>query len=213
MAGRAGRLRMKSELLTLIALMVAFIVPVLDTVTDCAAVVEPTVSLPKLKAEGPTETWGVATVPVPDKPMLFGELVVLLEMESQPLAELAADGLKIMLTLKLCDGDTLRGSAGAETTKAELSAATELTLSVAVPVFVTVMVCAALEDPTETEPKPREVGASDAQGAVVAAELMMTPRPQVETTLTNAHRTADFQNLVNVISTLRKICELPGAGT
>jgi hypothetical protein len=154
--GRAGIVTAKSGLFTVIELIVAFTVPVLVTVSACAADVAPISWFPKPREEGPTEIFGAAVTPVPERARLLGEFVVLLAIESQALTELAVEGLKATLILKLCAGDRESGRAGVESAKSELSTVMERTFKVAVPLFVTVTVWAALEAPIEIEPKLSE---------------------------------------------------------
>jgi len=71
-------------------------VPVLEIVTVCAALVDPTVSLPKDSEVGEAVRVALpALAPVPDRPTVRVLLVALLATESDPEAEPVAVGVKV----------------------------------------------------------------------------------------------------------------------
>jgi hypothetical protein len=81
---------------TVIEETAAAAVPVFEIVTDCAALVEPTVSLPKDSEVGEAVSVALpALVPVPDRPTVRVLLVALLATLSDPEAAPVAVGVKV----------------------------------------------------------------------------------------------------------------------
>jgi len=77
-------------------------VPVFCTVTDCAALVEPTVVLPKVRLEGLVVSVAVAPfAPVPVRLTVLGLLVALLVIVSVPVLVPVAVGWNVTFTVQL----------------------------------------------------------------------------------------------------------------
>lgn len=149
-------------------------VPLLDSVAVCAVLVEPTLTLPKLR-DGVNEAAGAgAAVAVPLRATVLGLPVALCAIESEPLrAPVApAAGWKVSDTVQLAPGATLPPAAQVPPAIAKsavlLSVNAESTRG-AVPVLETVEFCAALVLPMAVLASVNEVGDTDAAGAVAAA--------------------------------------------
>src|ERR1700681_2824767 len=124
-----------------IALMVSAAVPVLVRVTDCVALLEPTLVLGKLRDVGASVTKGAST-PVPLSETACGLLVALSVKVRVPVREPAAVGVKVTLM----EQAVFPGRTEEQLLVREKSpvATIEEIFNCAVPELVRVTVCAAL---------------------------------------------------------------------
>ncbi len=154
--------------------MVSELVPVLVSVTDCAAAVVPTTVLPKARLEGVTETPGA--VPTPLRAMVCVPPLALSLMVITPVCVPLATGVKAAAMTQVLPADT-----GAEVEHVVLGSKAKLPLIVRalissglLPVFVRVTVCAAAAVPATVLPKVRVDGLSDTPANVpVPARLTL----------------------------------------
>jgi hypothetical protein len=134
--------------------IVAATLPVFFTVTVCALLVEPSAVAAKVRLAG--ETVSVAA-PVPDKPTRCGELAALSAIESVAVRDPAAVGLKVMLMVQLAptaSEDPQVVVLVNEAAAVPVSMIPPLVSAIATaPVFLTVMVCAALAESTAVAAK------------------------------------------------------------
>jgi len=77
--------------------------PLLVSVTP-SELLRPTFTLPKLKLLGLALSCAVAVAPVPDRAIVVGELLALLETATLPVALPAAVGAKATLSVAVCPG-------------------------------------------------------------------------------------------------------------
>ena len=154
--------------------MVSELVPVLVSVTDCAAAVVPTTVLPKARLEGVTETPGA--VPTPLRAMVCVPPLALSLMVITPVCVPLATGVKAAAMTQVPPADT-----GAEVEHVVLGSKAKLPLIVRalissglLPVFVRVTVCAAAAVPATVLPKVRVDGLRDTPANVpVPARLTL----------------------------------------
>ncbi len=90
-------------------LNVSAAVPVLLSVTDCAALVFPTVWLANVKLAGDKPTTGTAATAVPVTAILVGVFEALLAMAIVPASEPAAAGAKLTVSVADCPGLRVSG--------------------------------------------------------------------------------------------------------
>ena len=109
--------------------------PVLVKVKLCEAVV-PSLTLPKLRLAGLTESVVVEVMPVPLRATVAGELEALLMMESEPETAPAAVGAYCTLKLALWLGAIFKGTLRLPMLKPEPVTVACETVSVALPVLV-----------------------------------------------------------------------------
>lgn len=119
--------------------------PVLVTVTACAADVVPVVTSPKFRLVGATPRVNVAATAEPLRLTELGEVGALLTMERLPADDPAAVGRNTTETVVVCPAFTIKGKETPLTLKTELDTLIWLMLRVAVPVFVIIRACDAEE--------------------------------------------------------------------
>jgi len=164
-------------------LMARVAVPVFDSVTVCAALVVPTVWLAKVSEVGERLAVVVGAAPVPVRPTVCGlpeALSVTLEL---PVRVPDAVGVNVTLMLQF-PPDASEPPQLSVSAKSPL-ATMLLMVRVAVPVFDSVTVCAALVVPTLWLAKVSEVGERLATGAgpegpknsVISGALAAPPNP------------------------------------
>jgi hypothetical protein len=152
-------------------LIVSAAVPVLVSVTLCAALDMPTCTLPKAMVLLDKLTAGVgAEAPVPLRLTLLGEPVALCAIAKLPLRAPVAPGLNVTLTVQVAFAATeLQLFVCVKSAAFVPPTVTPLTVSAAVPELVTVTIIAALVLPTVTLPKPSVVVLRLMAGEGVAA--------------------------------------------
>lgn len=77
--------------------------PLLVNVTP-SELLRPTLTLPKVKLLALVLSWAVAVAPVPDRAIVVGELLALLETETLPVTLPAAVGAKATFSVAVCPG-------------------------------------------------------------------------------------------------------------
>lgn len=151
-------------------------VPVFFTVTSCAAVVEPTVVDAKVRLVGESVTESGA-VPVPVSFTVCGEPVALSATERLPVSAPAAVGLNSTETVQLAAAARVAPHVVADL-RNEVALVpvmvSEVSVTVAVPVFFTVTNCAAVVEPTVVEAKVRLVGESVTVSGAVPVPVSFT---------------------------------------
>jgi hypothetical protein len=141
-----------------------FALPLFVSVTVCAALVVPTFCDANVRLAGESEAPG--PVPVPDRLTEFGELAAFDATATEPLLAPDAVGLNVTDTLQVPAGATVPQVVVAAKSPAFVPpTVTPLTTRLALPVFVTVTVCAALVAPIEVEPNVRLAVDSETTGA------------------------------------------------
>jgi len=131
------------------AVMLSAALPVLLSVTVCAALVVPLAEV-KVKEDGARETTGAGTaVPVPVRVMDWGVPEALSATDNVALKPAADDGVKVteMLQLKPTGSDVPQALVSAKLEAPLPVIVTPVMVSAALPVFVSCTVCAALEVP------------------------------------------------------------------
>ena len=148
-------------------------VPVFFTVTNCAAVVEPTVVEANARLVGDSETVSGA-VPVPVTATVCGEPVALSTTERLPVSAPAAVGLNSTETVQLAPAARVVPHVVADF-RNEVALVpvmvSEVRVTDPVPVFFTVTNCAAVVEPTVVEAKARLVGESETVSVCAAAPV------------------------------------------
>jgi hypothetical protein len=138
--------------------IVTFALPVLVTVTVCAAEEVPVVMLPKLRLGGLMPSVRTAAIPEPLRGTGVGEVGALLTMEMVPDTEPTTVGTNATVMVVCCPAFTLNGSEKPLTLKAEPDTFTCVMLKVAVPVFLRIKAWEVVVPTTLLLPKLIEVG-------------------------------------------------------
>jgi len=141
------------------------------TVAVCAVDVAPTVCV-KLRVVGETPITGLSATPVPDRLVLLVPPLALCVTVRVALRAPADDGVKLMLIVQLPDAATDPPTTHEPplTANSVLLVESVARVNGAVPVFISVAVCAVLGVPTLTLPNASEA-VSDATGAAAAVAL------------------------------------------
>ena len=153
-------------------------VPVFVTVIVCAALDEPTTMPPKFSAVA--ERLSPGTVAVPVSETACGLPVALSVRVSTPVRVPETVGVKVTEMVQVAFAAMLAVQPEFVCPKSPVIAMFEIA-SAAVPVFVTVTVCAALDAPTITLPKLSVVGERERTGAVGFELKFPAPQPTVMT--------------------------------
>jgi hypothetical protein len=155
--------------------------PVFATVTFCTADFPPTVTVPKL-TEGGVSTTAPAAAPVPLSAAVACPPATLAEIVSTPVSDPIAVGAYLTCTVQLppaAIGDPTQSFVCEKSSVA----ATPDTTSAALPLFVAVIVCAPLADPTACVSNASAAGvsviAADVPGAAVNSGICQIPLPYV----------------------------------
>src|SRR4051812_36231436 len=148
--------------------------PLFVSVTDCAALVVPTVWLAKVKLVGENVTAAAdAAFPVPESETICGLPAAESVTVNAPVRVPVCVGVKVTAMLQLAPAARLAGQ--------ELVCAKSplvpilLTLSAAPPLFVSVTDCAALVVPTVWPANVRLPGVSDTAGEALFVTVMVEP--------------------------------------
>jgi hypothetical protein len=131
------------------AVMLSAALPVLLSVTVCAALETPLVAV-NVNEDGVTEATGARTgVPVPISEIVWGEAAALSAMESVALKAATDEGVKVteMLQLKPAGSEVPQALVSAKLEAPVPAIVTPVMVSAALPAFVSCTVCAALEVP------------------------------------------------------------------
>jgi hypothetical protein len=139
-------------------------VPVFRTVTDCAALVAPTVVEANVSDAGVTDPVTVAATAVPVSDTVLAVVLPVLAIDSVPVTVPAAVGAKATETVHLPAAATALVQPFV-TLNAALLEVTDETVIDVVPVFDTVTACVALVVPTAWEAKLSDVGDTEATAA------------------------------------------------
>jgi hypothetical protein len=177
--GEAGGTSANCPGLAVIALMLTLSEPVFATVTVCGELVAAMFTLPKFNELGVTLNCVLAAAtPVPESETELGEEGALLESVSVPDNKPAATGANLTFTVADSPAASIKGKAGRVTmVNCEGLAAMALMVTLSIPVFLTVTVCAALVAAMFTLPKFKELGVT------LNCVLDATPVPESETAL------------------------------
>lgn len=155
-SGKVNPDTLKPVPLTVACVTLRVAVPGFCTVMVCV-LVTPTVTFPKLTADGVTVIKGFT--PVPLKEMLRGELVALLVTAMLPVALPETAGVKVTLNDVLCPAAKVTGKAMADRLKPVPLAAICEMLTLEFPLFVKVTACVCEAPPLmDTFPKFTAVG-------------------------------------------------------
>src|SRR4051794_27539506 len=133
---------------------VALVVPVLLTVTVCAALVEPTMAPPKDRLDGAADRIGPGATPEPES----GIVLVMPDAVTVRLPVRAPVAVGVNLTLTVHEPPAAIEPPHVLVCAKSPVMATPVTGAAAVPELVIVTVWAALVDPVATAPKPSVVG-------------------------------------------------------
>src|SRR3954469_19816337 len=134
--------------------MVAVVVPVLLTLTVCAALVEPTIVPANDRLDGPADRIGPGATPLPDS----GIVLVMPDAVTVRLPVRAPVAVGVNLTLTVQEPPAAIELPHVLVCAKSPVMATPVTGAAAVPELVIVTVWAALVDPVATAPKPSVVG-------------------------------------------------------
>jgi hypothetical protein len=126
--------------LTVICETLAVVFPMFVTVTFCDAVV-PMVTFPKFQLDGVAVSVELVAVPVPDNAIATGEFGALLTTNRLPLKVAAVSGANCAVKVLLCPAPIVSGVVTPVMLNPVPLAVTWLTVKLAVPVFVNVIVC------------------------------------------------------------------------
>jgi hypothetical protein len=155
--------------------------PLFETVMFCTALVAPTSVLGNVTAIG-FNTTGAAAVAVPASDTVACPPLTFPYTDSTPDLEPVAAGKKLTRTAQLAPAAIDEPTHVSLSVKSPLATTLE-TSSAAVPLFVTVTVCAALSVPTCCAPNVSVVGVSDIAGiagpVAVSSGISQMPRPYV----------------------------------
>jgi hypothetical protein len=152
---------------------VTVLVPVFVTVTDCGALVVLSVCETNVKLAGATVTAGVVDAPVPASVTDCGLPVALSATLTAAVRAPDAVGLNVTLIVQLALAASEAGHWLVCAKSPAFAPVTEMpvTVSAALPEFVSVTVCAGLVVFNACEPNVNEVGASVTTGALAAAPV------------------------------------------
>jgi len=153
------------EVAMLIVEMVSVVLPVFVRVTVCEALVVPTFWLPKLRLDGVRVT---DPKPVPESPTVWGLFGALSVMVTTPVRVPGVEGVKVTLIEQPAPAATLVPQL-VVSVKSPLAEILEM-LSGALPEWVRVTVCGALDGPTGGERKVNLAGGSVRAGRGPARE-------------------------------------------
>ena len=139
-------------------------VPVLVSVIDCDALLAPTWTEPNERLLVERDTTGPEPVPVPVRVAICGEPVALSAIDRLPFKVPEAVGLNSTETVQLAEAASVLPQVVADLIKDEALVpviVSEVRVTVPVPVFLIVTICAAVVEPTAVEEKVRDVGESE----------------------------------------------------
>ena len=161
--------------LSVMPLMFNVALPVLDSVVDIDAEVEPTVVLARVSVVGESDATGAgAGVPVPDSMAICGELLASSATDSVALYVCAAAGVKVTEMVQVLPAASVLPQVVVFAKSVVSLNVMPLMFNVALPVLDSVVDMAADVEPTAVLARVSVVGESDATGAAAAVPVPVT---------------------------------------